>query len=445
MSRTLEAHSVAFRLFPPARVGMKEKIVAGGTVAVFWAVSFLLVYHPGCRLGVRHCRRTEASAVFPAVGGLLAGTGRDRGGGGRRGCVGGPLSAAADRADGGGCGVPGVAGDRHARSPGGAAGSRRERVRVMAAAGSERREHQRTQPEGLPAVPGAAPAVPDPNARWPVAVQILVLGLVHVASCAVIYTGIGTGARRVLRARPTATRALTHFTGAAMIVIGLVLLIEQLVAWWRREVTPDPGNSNLRRPPVMEDQTQPEPGPPEIRARIRASFEHQGLMRHLGAGLGDIEPGRVQIVLPSRPEITQQDNYIHAGATSAIADSAGGYAAFTLYSANTVVLTVEYKMNLVAPAVGDHLEAIGTVLKSGRTLTVLPTRGVRRSGRDAIARRSRTANADLRARAIWTMRPSDNELLLAAPPTRQRRSAASLPRLDVLIPPAEGGEPLWTA
>ena len=120
----------------------------------------------------------------------------------------------------------------------------------------------------------------------------------------------------------------------------------------------------------MADQAQPEPAAPQIQARIRASFERQGLMRHLGARLGDIEPGRVQILLPSRPEVTQQDDYVHAGATSAIADSAGGYAAFTLFPENTVVLTVEYKINLLAPAVGDHLEAIGTVLKSGRTLTI---------------------------------------------------------------------------
>jgi uncharacterized protein (TIGR00369 family) len=120
----------------------------------------------------------------------------------------------------------------------------------------------------------------------------------------------------------------------------------------------------------MADPAQPEPAAPQIQARIRASFERQGLMRHLGARLGDIEPGRVQILLPSRPEVTQQDDYIHAGATSAIADSAGGYAAFTLFPENTVVLTVEYKINLLAPAVGDHLEAIGTVLKSGRTLTI---------------------------------------------------------------------------
>jgi uncharacterized protein (TIGR00369 family) len=75
-------------------------------------------------------------------------------------------------------------------------------------------------------------------------------------------------------------------------------------------------------------------------------------------------------VLPSRPEVTQQHGYIHAGATSAIADSAGGYAASTLFPENTEVLTVEYKINLLAPAVGDHIEAVGTVLKSGRMLTV---------------------------------------------------------------------------
>ena len=108
----------------------------------------------------------------------------------------------------------------------------------------------------------------------------------------------------------------------------------------------------------------------DVRARVRASFERQGLMHHLGARIAHIGPGRVHIVLPSRPEVTQQHGYFHAGATSAIADSAGGYAAFTVFREDTSVLTVEYKINLLAPAEGDQLEAIGTVLKSGRTLTV---------------------------------------------------------------------------
>jgi uncharacterized protein (TIGR00369 family) len=102
----------------------------------------------------------------------------------------------------------------------------------------------------------------------------------------------------------------------------------------------------------MEDQTELEPAAPEIQARIRASFERQSLMRHLGARIGHVGPGCVHIVLPSRPEMTQQHGYIHAGATSAIADSAGGYAAFTLFPENTAVLTVEYKINFLAPAVG---------------------------------------------------------------------------------------------
>lgn len=116
----------------------------------------------------------------------------------------------------------------------------------------------------------------------------------------------------------------------------------------------------------MEDDTVS----PGVRARVRASFDNQGLMAHLGARLTRIAPGCVHIELPSRPEVTQQHGYFHAGATSAIADSAGGYAAYTLFPEGTAVLTVEYKINLLAPAVGDRLEAIGTVLRSGRTLTV---------------------------------------------------------------------------
>ena len=112
--------------------------------------------------------------------------------------------------------------------------------------------------------------------------------------------------------------------------------------------------------------TDVDPSPAE---RIRASFERQGLMKLLGAALDLVEPGRVQITLSRRPEVSQQHGYVHAGATSAIADSAGGYAALTLMPATSEVLTVEYKLNLLGPAAGD-LEAIGTVLRPGRTLTV---------------------------------------------------------------------------
>ncbi|MFD8543236.1 PaaI family thioesterase [Streptomyces sp. NPDC059649] len=142
----------------------------------------------------------------------------------------------------------------------------------------------------------------------------------------------------------------------------------------------------------MEDQTQPEEASPEVQKRIQDSFDRQGLMSHLGARIAHIGPGRVRIVLPGRPEVTQQHGYFHAGATSAIADSAGGYAAFTLFPEDTDVLTVEYKINLLAPAVGAHIEAVGTVLKSGRTLTVcqLEVFGVQHDRRNLVANGQQT-------------------------------------------------------
>ncbi|WP_327658417.1 PaaI family thioesterase [Streptomyces sp. NBC_00483] len=129
-----------------------------------------------------------------------------------------------------------------------------------------------------------------------------------------------------------------------------------------------------------------------IRARIRKSFDRQGLMAHLGAQLTEVAEGRVHIALPSRPELTQQHGYFHAGATSSIADSAGGYAAYTLFPEGTEVLTVEYKINLLAPAIGDHLEAVGTVLKPGRTLTVcqLEVFGVQGDRRKLVANGQQT-------------------------------------------------------
>ncbi|MFD3815300.1 PaaI family thioesterase [Streptomyces rubiginosohelvolus] len=132
----------------------------------------------------------------------------------------------------------------------------------------------------------------------------------------------------------------------------------------------------------MEDRTQYEQAGPVVQKRVRDSFDLQGLMSHLGARVAHVGPGRVHIVLPVRPEVTQQHGYVHAGATSAIADSAGGYAALTLFDEDSEVLTVEYKINLLAPAAGDRLEAVGTVLKPGRTLTVcqLEVYGVRADG-----------------------------------------------------------------
>jgi len=93
-------------------------------------------------------------------------------------------------------------------------------------------------------------------------------------------------------------------------------------------------------------------------------------MGHLGAVLEKVEPGRVEISCPFRPELSQQHGFFHAGIISTIADSAGGYAAFTLFPADSGVLTIEFKINLTAPADGQRAIAVGEVIRSGRTITV---------------------------------------------------------------------------
>jgi uncharacterized protein (TIGR00369 family) len=104
--------------------------------------------------------------------------------------------------------------------------------------------------------------------------------------------------------------------------------------------------------------------------RVRDSFARQGAMHLLGARLGRIAAGRVEIELPFRDELSQQHGFFHAGITSTVADSAGGYAGYTLFPADSSVLTVEFKINLVAPAHGEKLIATGQVKKAGRTLTI---------------------------------------------------------------------------
>jgi uncharacterized protein (TIGR00369 family) len=107
--------------------------------------------------------------------------------------------------------------------------------------------------------------------------------------------------------------------------------------------------------------------------RIRASFARQGLMSTLGATLTKVCPGLVEIAMRPVPAISQQHGFVHAGAVSAIADSAAGYAALSLMPPDRGVLTTEFKINLVAPAVGDRLVARGKVIKAGRTLTLAQT------------------------------------------------------------------------
>lgn len=114
----------------------------------------------------------------------------------------------------------------------------------------------------------------------------------------------------------------------------------------------------------------PPPSDPDYAARVRASFERQGFMATLGAELTVVEAGRCEIRLPYRPELGQQHGYFHAGSLTSIADSAGGYAAYTLMGAKDSVLTVELKVNLLAPGRGDVAVARAKVIRAGRTLTV---------------------------------------------------------------------------
>ncbi len=109
---------------------------------------------------------------------------------------------------------------------------------------------------------------------------------------------------------------------------------------------------------------------PEFAARVRASFGKQRLMRTIGAVLEQVEPGRVAIRLPFRDDLTQQHGFLHAGAIASVADSAAGYAALTLMPADAAVLSIEFKVNMLAPAKGESLVARAEVIRPGRTIMV---------------------------------------------------------------------------
>ena len=93
-------------------------------------------------------------------------------------------------------------------------------------------------------------------------------------------------------------------------------------------------------------------------------------MALLGATMEGVQPGRVEIALAFRPDLSQQHGFFHAGVISTIADSAGGYAGFTLFPPDAAVMTVEFKINLIAAADGERAVAVGEVIRSGRTLTI---------------------------------------------------------------------------
>jgi len=113
------------------------------------------------------------------------------------------------------------------------------------------------------------------------------------------------------------------------------------------------------------------PANPNFANEVSANFAQQSIMKLIGASLTLIEPGVVEITLPFRQDLTQQNGYLHAGIVTTIADSACGYAAFTLMPEGSGVLSVEFKVNLLRRAKGENFLARAEVIKAGRTLTVV--------------------------------------------------------------------------
>lgn len=112
------------------------------------------------------------------------------------------------------------------------------------------------------------------------------------------------------------------------------------------------------------------PRDPAFEARVRASFARQKFMATLGVSCTRVVPGEVVLEFPFRDTLTQQHAFVHAGVVTAVVDSACGYAALSLMEAGAAVLSVEFKVNLLAPAAGEHFIATGRVVRAGRTLTV---------------------------------------------------------------------------
>ena len=113
-----------------------------------------------------------------------------------------------------------------------------------------------------------------------------------------------------------------------------------------------------------------QPRNPSFAGEIERSFAKQTIMNLIGARLGRVEPGVVEINLPYRTDLAQQHGYLHAGIVTTIADSACGYAAYSLMPPGSEVLSVEFKVNLLAPARGEKVRVRADVKRSGRTLTV---------------------------------------------------------------------------
>lgn len=126
------------------------------------------------------------------------------------------------------------------------------------------------------------------------------------------------------------------------------------------------------------------PADPGFERRVRDSFARQAAMRSLGVSIAALSPGRCELHMPYDPAFTQQHGFLHAGIVTTVADSAAGYAAYSLMPADSSVLTVEFKQNLLAPAKGELLVARAEVLRPGRQLSVVTCRTAMRTGNDEV-------------------------------------------------------------
>lgn len=125
-----------------------------------------------------------------------------------------------------------------------------------------------------------------------------------------------------------------------------------------------------------------QPRDPAFREKVQSSFDRQQCMATLGVQLSKVEPGVVELMMPFAESFTQQHGFIHAGIISTALDSACGYAAFSLMPADAAVLSVEYKINLLAPARGEDFTFRGEVVKPGRTITLCDGRAYAKAGGD---------------------------------------------------------------
>ncbi len=122
----------------------------------------------------------------------------------------------------------------------------------------------------------------------------------------------------------------------------------------------------------MNWQTKP-PRDPNFEQRVTKSFSAQGFMNFIGAKLGKLAHGQADIVLAKNPNLNQQHGFFHGGVIASIADSAGGYAALTTFDADCGILTSEFKINFLNPAIGEFLIARGRVIRPGKAMTVCQT------------------------------------------------------------------------